>query len=106
MANQPSKYLIVILGPTAVGKTEMGVLLARHFDAQVLSADSRQLYREMRIGTALPDRDQLGGVMHHFLGNLSIHEDYNVFRYEQEAIELLGNIYLEHDIALLDNILR
>jgi len=96
-----NKALIVILGPTAVGKTSVGVHLAKHYQTDVLSADSRQFYREMRIGTALPEPDELNGVRHHFLANLSIHDDFNVHAYERMAIEKLNEIYSNHDIALM-----
>ena len=94
-------YLIVIGGPTAVGKTEVALKLAVKYDCPILSADSRQFYREMNIGTAKPSMDELELAQHYFINNLSIHDDYNVGKYEQEAIELLSKIYQEKNIAIL-----
>ncbi len=95
------KYLVVVSGPTAIGKTAFSIKLARHFKTEILSADSRQFYREMRIGTAYPEPEELAAVKHHFLGNLSIEEDYNVARYETEALALLDNLFIRHDVVVL-----
>ena len=94
-------HLIVIGGPTAVGKTEVALNLAVKYDCPILSADSRQFYREMNIGTAKPSMDELELAQHYFINNLSIHDDYSVGKYEQEAIELLSKIYQEKNIAIL-----
>ena len=101
MADKHKKTLVILLGPTAVGKTKMGVQLAIKFGTEVLSADSRQFYREMKIGTALPEMEELAGIRHHFLANLSIHDDYNVYSYEQEAMATLEKLFSKYDIVLL-----
>lgn len=95
------KYLIVIAGPTAAGKTKLGIELAKHFNTEILSADSRQFYREMNIGTAKPNEEELAEVKHHFINNLSIHDKYTVGDYEKEALAVLDEIYKEKDVALM-----
>jgi len=95
------KTLIVILGPTAVGKTDVGVKLAQYFDTVVLSADSRQFYHEMKIGTALPEPGELQGIKHYFFASRSIKDDYNVSAYEKEALALLKEVFAESNTALM-----
>ncbi|HSN50428.1 MAG TPA: tRNA (adenosine(37)-N6)-dimethylallyltransferase MiaA, partial [Bacteroidales bacterium] len=80
-------------GPTAVGKTSVSVALAKQLSTSVLSADSRQFYREMRIGTATPKPEELDNVPHYFIGNLSVNEDYNASRFEEEALKLLEKLF-------------
>jgi tRNA dimethylallyltransferase len=96
-----NKFLLVVAGPTAVGKTELCLRLAAHFDTEVLSADSRQLFREMYIGTARPLPEELRGIPHHFLGSHSIHEPYSVGHFEREALALLDRLFQQKDIVLL-----
>lgn len=96
-----SKKLIVVVGPTAVGKTTVAVKLAKHFSCQVLSADSRQFYKEMSIGTAKPDTIEMEGVPHHFIGNLSIHDEYSAGTFETEALEKLEELYNTDNYAIL-----
>ncbi|MDR1680668.1 MAG: tRNA (adenosine(37)-N6)-dimethylallyltransferase MiaA [Prevotellaceae bacterium] len=93
--------LLVLLGPTGVGKTDVGVRLAQHFSTAVVSADARQVFREMRIGTAVPDAGQLAAVPHYFIGSHSIHEHYTAGRYEMEALALLERLFVRHATALL-----
>ena len=95
------KYLIVVAGPTAIGKTTFSIKLAKHYKTEILSADSRQFYSEMRIGTAYPEPEELAAVKHHFIGNLSIKDEYNVARYEAEALALLDELFLKHDVVIL-----
>ncbi|NJN77534.1 MAG: tRNA (adenosine(37)-N6)-dimethylallyltransferase MiaA [Saprospiraceae bacterium] len=95
------KYLIVVAGPTASGKTGLGIKLAQHFNTSILSADSRQFYREMSVGTAKPTEEELAQAEHLFINNLSIHDEYSVGDYEREAIEALNNIYKEKDVAVM-----
>jgi tRNA dimethylallyltransferase len=92
---------VVIAGPTAVGKTDVAITLARNFDTEILSADSRQFYKEMSIGTAKPDAQQLRAVKHHFVGQLSIHDYYNVSRFENDALALLGTLFETHNIVFV-----
>lgn len=97
----PGKYLVVIAGPTAVGKTDIAISLAKHWNSEILSADSRQFYKEMSIGTAKPDARQLGAVQHHFVGHLSIHDYYNVSRFETDALTSLNTLFETHTIVFL-----
>ncbi|HEX3009031.1 MAG TPA: tRNA (adenosine(37)-N6)-dimethylallyltransferase MiaA [Bacteroidales bacterium] len=85
--------LVSIVGPTAVGKTEIGVQLAERFSSEIISADSRQMFRELKIGTALPSPEQLSRAKHHFIGNLSIHDYYNVSMFEQDVLTLLSGLF-------------
>ena len=89
------QILIVLIGPTGIGKTNTSIELAKIWDTEIISCDSRQMYREMKIGTAVPSATQLQAVKHHFIGNLSIHDYYNVYRYEVEVLQLLKSIYLK-----------
>jgi tRNA dimethylallyltransferase len=93
--------LIVILGPTASGKTDIAIRLAERLGTEIISADSRQFYKEMRIGTAKPEDRQLSRVRHYFIGNLSVTDYYNVARYETEALETLKKIYRQHKYAVM-----
>ncbi|HNZ69063.1 MAG: tRNA (adenosine(37)-N6)-dimethylallyltransferase MiaA [Prolixibacteraceae bacterium] len=93
--------LVVIAGPTGVGKTRVSLETARHFGTEILSADSRQMYREMRIGTAVPSMEELALVRHHFIGNLSISDYYNASRYEEEAIALLNRLFRRSPVVVL-----
>lgn len=94
------KVLIVIAGPTAVGKTEMAIQLAQYFSTEIISADSRQFYKDLIIGTAAPTDDELKKAMHHFIGNLSLSDYYNVSIYEQQALQKLETIFEKSDFAI------
>lgn len=95
------KTLVVIAGPTGIGKTATGIQIARNFDTEIVSADSRQIYREMQIGTAVPSNLELAEVKHHFIQTHSIHENYNASRYEFEALNLLQHLFQENEIVLM-----
>lgn len=97
----PSPTLIVLTGPTASGKTATAIRWAEQLGTEIVSADSRQFYREMRIGTAAPEEADLLRVPHHFIGNRSIHEPYNVYRYEQDALALLQQLFQKHEHVVL-----
>jgi tRNA dimethylallyltransferase len=84
-----------------VGKTDVAITLARNFDTEILSADSRQFYNEMSIGTAKPDAQQLSAVKHHFIGQLSIHDYYNVSRFENDALALLDKLFETHNLVFV-----
>ncbi len=99
--NPPSKTLIVIAGPTASGKTAIGIELAKHFKTVVLSADSRQFYREMSIGTAKPNPEELKAAKHYFIDSLSVTENYTAGDYERDALLLLDQLFKIHDIVIL-----
>jgi len=101
MKNLHSKHLIVIGGATATGKTALAIRLAQHFGTEILSADSRQFYREMSIGTAKPTVAELQAAPHHFIDSLSVTADFSVGDFEREALAALDRIFLEHDVAIL-----
>lgn len=96
-----SKKLIVIGGPTASGKTTLSIELAQYFNCPILSADSRQFYREMSIGTAKPTPAELEQVQHYFINSRSIHDDYSVGDYEREALALTMELFKTHDYLIL-----
>ena len=96
------KTLLVLIGPTGVGKTELSLQLAERFGTCIVSADSRQLYADLRIGTAAPTPDQLARVEHHLVGTLQLTDYYSAARYEEEVMQLLqGHLFRQHDIVLL-----
>lgn len=85
--------LIVVLGPTGIGKSDISIQLANYFSTDIISADSRQFFRELSIGTAVPSEEDLKSVIHHFIHSRSIHDYYNVSEYETEAIELINQLF-------------
>lgn len=95
------KHLLIITGPTAVGKTAYAIQTAREYRTEIISCDSRQMYREMQKGTAPPTPEELAAVPHHFIGNLSIHDYYNASRFEMEALELLDRLFKKHDTVVM-----
>jgi tRNA dimethylallyltransferase len=95
------KYLLTIVGPTAIGKTSLSIALAQHFNCEIISCDSRQFYREMTIGTAVPTELELSSAKHHFIHHKSIFENYNVGDFEKEAISKLDKLYKTNDYAIL-----
>lgn len=99
---QNPKSLIVICGPTAIGKTALSIEIAKQFHAEIISADSRQFYREMNIGTAKPAEEQLAEVPHHFINNISIHnKSYSAGKYEYEVLEFLEKYFKENEVAVM-----
>ena len=95
------KYLITIIGPTAIGKTSLSIALAQQFKCDIISCDSRQFFKEMTIGTAVPSPEELASATHHFIQNKSIFEDYTVGDFEKEAITKLNELYQTNDYAIL-----
>lgn len=95
------KFLVLVLGPTAVGKTDLCLKLANFFNTEILSCDSRQFYQEMMLGTAKPSLDELKSVRHHFINSLSIQDDYDVKKFEDEAISLLDLLFLSSDVVVM-----
>ena len=95
------KTLLVLGGPTAVGKTQCGIRLAEQLRTEIISADSRQIYRETSIGTAVPSPEELNAVRHHFIQTVSLEEPYNASRYEQEVLVLLEDLFARHDRVLM-----
>lgn len=96
-----AKKLLVIAGPTAVGKTAVSISLARHFGTSIVSADSRQLYREMTVGTAKPTPEQRAGIPHYFIDTHSVVDEYNAARYAAEALKVVDDLFAHHDEVIL-----
>jgi tRNA dimethylallyltransferase len=95
------KYLITIVGPTAIGKTALSIALAQHFNCEIISCDSRQFFKEMTIGTAVPNQEELQSATHHFIQNKSIFENYTVGDYEKEALLKLEELFKKDDFVIL-----
>lgn len=95
------KKLIVLVGPTAVGKTDAAILVAKHFGTEIVSADSRQIFREMNIGTAKPSAHQLAAVPHHLIGSHSIQENYNAAQFGREALVIIRKLFETHGVVVL-----
>ena len=96
-----SNFLITIMGPTASGKTSLAIEIAQHFNTQIISADSRQFYNEMTIGTAKPSPEELAKVKHHFINHLSVSEYYAAGKFEDEALETLNQIFEQNETAVM-----
>ena len=94
-------YLVVLIGPTGVGKTELSLSIAEHFNTEIISADSRQLYKKLKIGTAAPTPEQLNRVKHHLVGTLELTDYYSAAEYESEAINLLDKLFQKRNICIL-----
>lgn len=97
----PSHFLIIVTGPTAVGKTPVAIQLSKHLGTEIINADSRQVYREMRIGTAMPTLAQQADVKHHLIGHRSVHEPYNASLYEQESIGLIHKLFKHYETVVM-----
>ena len=93
--------LVCIVGPTAIGKTALAIEIAKEFQTEIISADSRQFYKEMTIGTAVPSSEELAAVTHHFIQNRSIWEDYSVGDFEKDALNLLQKLFKKHAIVVM-----
>jgi tRNA dimethylallyltransferase len=93
--------LITIIGPTAIGKTSLSIALAKHFSCEIISSDSRQFFKEMKIGTAVPSDEELASAPHHFIQNKSIYENYTVGDFEKEAIAKLDELFLQNNIQIM-----
>lgn len=94
-------YLILVVGPTAIGKTALAIELAQYFNTEITSCDSRQFFKEMEIGTAVPNSKELAAVKHHFIQNKSIHENYNVGDYEREVLPHLDTLFEQNNIQVV-----
>ena len=94
-------YLITIIGPTAIGKTSLSIALAQHFGCDIISCDSRQFFKEMKIGTAVPNEVELASATHHFIQNKSIFESYSVGDFEQEAIAKLEDLFQQNNVQIM-----
>ena len=95
------KTLISIVGPTAIGKTNLAIQIAKHYNAEIISCDSRQFFKEMKIGTAVPSDEELAEVKHHFIQNKSIHETYSVGDFEREGLAFLKEYFTTNDVCVM-----
>ena len=95
------KYLIVLTGPTGIGKTEVGIKIAKHFNTEIISSDSRQIFKELTIGTAVPGTIELTAVKHHFIQTHSIEENYNASRFENDTLDVINSIFKKNDVVLM-----
>jgi len=94
-------FLITVVGPTAIGKTALSILLATHFKSDIISCDSRQFFKEMKIGTAVPEETELAAATHHFIQNKSIFEAYNVGQFERDALKKLAALFQENSVQIM-----
>ena len=99
--HQSNKRLIVVAGPTAVGKTKFAIQLAQHFKTEIVSADSRQIYKELSIGVARPSEEELNSVEHHFIASHSIQNDYNAGLFERESNDTIAKLYTKHNTVVM-----
>ncbi len=95
------KNLISVVGPTGIGKTRLAIDLARHFNTEIVSCDSRQFFSEMKIGTASPSAEELAEAPHHFIGNLSVEDYYSIGQYEEDALKKLSELFENHETVIL-----
>ncbi|MPS65914.1 tRNA (adenosine(37)-N6)-dimethylallyltransferase MiaA [Chryseobacterium sp.] len=95
------KNLISVVGPTGIGKTRLAIDLAKHFNTEIISCDSRQFFKGMEIGTAAPSAEELAEAPHHFIGNLSVQEYYSIGQYEEDALKKLNELFKNHDTVIL-----
>lgn len=91
------KRLFSVVGPTGIGKTKLAILVARHFETEILSCDARQFFKELPIGTAAPNQEELSQVKHHFIGNLSIIDEYSIGQYEIDALDKLKELFVKYN---------
>ncbi|WP_408034032.1 tRNA (adenosine(37)-N6)-dimethylallyltransferase MiaA [Tenacibaculum soleae] len=102
MSNSTTKNtLITIVGATAIGKTALSIKLAQHFNCDIISCDSRQFFKEMTIGTAVPEADELAAASHHFIQNKSIFEEYSVGQFEKDVLKKLNNLFLKNPVQIM-----
>jgi len=96
-----NNYLITVIGATAIGKTALSIHLAQHFNTEIISCDSRQFYKEMKIGTAVPSSEELAAAPHHFIQNKSIFDNYSVGQFEKDALKKLDELFLKNNIIIM-----
>lgn len=99
--NPNQKTLIVVVGPTAIGKTALAIELAKHYQTEIISADSRQFFREMSIGTAKPSEEELAAAPHHFINSHSVNQLFSTGDFEVEALALMDKLYTKHDVLVM-----
>ena len=98
---ETQNFLITIVGPTAIGKTALSIVLANHFKSEIISCDSRQFFKEMKIGTAVPETVELAAANHHFIQHKSIFEGYNVGQFERDALKKLNELFTENPVQIM-----
>lgn len=96
-----NKTLISVVGPTAIGKTSLAIELANYFNTEIISCDSRQFFKEMKIGTAVPSDEELAQAKHHFIQMISIHDKYSVGDFERDGLSLLEEFFKQHDVCIM-----
>jgi tRNA dimethylallyltransferase len=96
-----NNILIVLLGPTGVGKTDISIEIARHLECEIISADSRQFYREMKIGTAVPSPEQLSEIRHHFIRFISVRDYYSSSLFERDVLNILPGLFIKNKVVLM-----
>ncbi len=96
-----TKHLVVLVGPTGIGKTDTALKLAKQFNTEIISADSRQIYKELKIGTAAPTQEQLAAVPHHMVGTHSVNDYYNAWQFEQDVLKLSEQLFQDHNSIVL-----
>ncbi|WP_225036188.1 tRNA (adenosine(37)-N6)-dimethylallyltransferase MiaA [Winogradskyella sp. SM1960] len=101
MSKISQKYLITIVGPTAIGKTALSIKLAQHFNSEIVSADSRQFFKEMEVGTAVPSKEELNAAKHHFIQHKSIKEPFNVGDFERDAISKIEELHHTNPVVVM-----
>ena len=95
------KTVIIIAGPTAVGKTSLAIQIAKHFNTEIISADSRQCFKELNIGVARPSKEELAEVPHHFIASHSLHDKVDAMLFEQYALNKVGELFQQHDVVVM-----
>lgn len=96
-----NKLLAIVVGPTGIGKTSVGIQLARHFNTEIISCDSRQFYRELKIGTAAPTEEEMQAVPHHLVGNIGIHDYYNAYVFDKDANRILSELFRSTNVVIM-----
>lgn len=96
-----AKTLVIVLGPTGIGKTDLSIEIAQFLNTEIISCDSRQFYKELSIGTAVPSAEQLSKIKHHLIHSISIKDYYNAYLFEQDALKILNQIFTNHDFAVM-----
>ncbi|WP_185287074.1 tRNA (adenosine(37)-N6)-dimethylallyltransferase, partial [Chryseobacterium indologenes] len=98
---QKNKLLISVIGPTGIGKTKLAIEIAQYLGTEIISCDARQFFKEMPVGTAMPDAEELSAAPHHFIANLSIQDEYSIGKYEKDALAKLEELFQKYDTVVM-----